>query len=620
MEDKQLQIHGNAAQMQAIRHRDGPAMVLAGPGSGKTFVIVQRIRTLIEQYQIPPSEILTITFTRQAAIEMRQRFLKITEHRFPEAVFGTFHSVFYQILTRSHPEKQLTLIDEREKSKIAGMILKDLIPKDRSMVLSGDLVSQVLFALSRLKGNGGSAEEIAASLQEPELFPAFCREYERMLKELNRLDFDDIITECGRLFREEPEVLAQWRQRFRYFLIDEYQDINAGQFDVMKLLAAPANHLFVVGDDDQSIYGFRGSSPAYMLDFDKHYPGAERILLSINYRCRQAVIDAASRVIGENKQRFPKEIRAGRPEPGEVSLRTYTDKAGEQDAILSEIRARQGDTTMAVIVRTNAHVAALAERLASEGIPFDAPGFETKRHNPYRESEVQDILAYLRASGKKPERPDLYRILNRPLRYLSREALRQDPVRLEEMTAYYRDRPGMRKEAEKLIRNLKMIGGMRPALAIRYLRTQMGYDRHVRESGEYRDPEAALKNLEHLMEEAKAYERTEAFLHHIEEETERRDARKEDRKKADHGAGVRILTMHSSKGLEFDTVWIPEINEGTLPSKKIHTPEAVEEERRLFYVAMTRARSTLILSCLLGDSNYAYVPSRFLRGLDPGRS
>ncbi|MBR5115509.1 MAG: ATP-dependent helicase, partial [Lachnospiraceae bacterium] len=356
MEDKQLNIHGNAAQMQAIRHRDGPAMVLAGPGSGKTFVIVQRIRTLIEQYRIPPSEILTITFTRQAAIEMRQRFLKITEHRFPEAVFGTFHSVFYQILTRSHPDKKLTLIDEREKQRIAEMILKDIAAKEHSPCLSDDLVSQYLFGLSRAKATGTDPEEIAQIFPEPDLFPLFFREYRRMLSELNRLDFDDIITDCGRLFAEEPDTLKTWRERFRYFLIDEYQDINAGQFEVMKQLAAPADNLFVVGDDDQSIYGFRGSSPAYMLDFDQHYPDAERILLSVNYRCRQSVIDAAMRVIGENRQRFVKEIRAGRPEPGEVRIMSCTDRNEEHAEILKYLKNRDPEETAAVIVRTNAHV------------------------------------------------------------------------------------------------------------------------------------------------------------------------------------------------------------------------------------------------------------------------
>ncbi|MCR5674419.1 MAG: ATP-dependent helicase [Lachnospiraceae bacterium] len=622
MADKKTGSCANASQKKAIAHRDGPAVVLAGPGSGKTFVITERILYLIEQHRISPSQILTITFTRQAAVQMRRRFLKKTDNRYPEVVFGTFHSVFYRMLRLSHEQGEASsvkIITEKEKRRILRLLLADAHATDPSIVPSTDLLEQILSEISRIKGSGDPGEWEKATKGdnghgEPPCgrhFPAIFAGYERMLRELDLMDFDDILVRCLRMLESEPETLALWRARFPYLLIDEYQDINRVQFRIVKFLSAPAHHLFVVGDDDQSIYGFRGSDPSFMLHFKDEFPDAQVFALDVNYRCRKAILDASLKVIGENTHRFHKVIRAGRTdEAGEVLDLTFQTKEEEQRAILAFLKERRDLNDTAVIVRTNAQAAVLTDLIRASGLAVCAPA---KADNFYETGEVADVLAYLRLAGTQPRQEDFYRVMNRPLRYLSRECVRSEHFAVEEALAYYRDRPAMLFKVRKLDRELKMLRGLRPSLAIRYIRSQIGYERYLAESREYGDHGVSMARLDRLQQEAEAFPQTALFLNAV---SDRQNAASEDQARERNGAeGVHILTMHAAKGLEFDAVWLPGINEGTIPARKSVLPMQIEEERRLFYVAMTRARRTLILSRLTGSDNYVCAPSRFLRPL-----
>ncbi|MCR5179593.1 MAG: ATP-dependent helicase [Lachnospiraceae bacterium] len=612
MEDKRCNSRGNAAQMRAITHGSGPCMVLAGPGSGKTFVIVERIKSLIEQKDVDPGGILTITFTRKAAAQMRQRFLRISEGRYPQAVFGTFHSIFYQILKLSETDQTKgipKLITEQQKSRIVFMLFEDVKKSAKDLNVTPDMIRECISEISRLKGQGFDEGAAGDRLAFAPVFPEIFAGYNRMLDELGLLDFDDMILRCLDILKRDEGVLKKWQDRFTHILIDEYQDINSTQSEAISLIALPQNNIFVVGDDDQSIYGFRGSRPDIMLGFAEKYEGAVTINLDVNYRSVQEIIDVSGAVICENRNRFEKRSRSGvgTAAAGQaVSLREYKRSKDELDAIAGELSRVSDISRAAVIVRTNA----LAEHIAGE---LNVRGIQTchtgSAKDPYAHREIEDILAYLRLCGKNPKLPDLIRVINRPFRYLPRDFAGNTFRSVDDIILWYRDRPSLKKNAEAFVRDIKMTGGMRPALAIRYIRTKIGYDRFVKASGEFRDADDAIARLDALMEDAGGYDSTPAFLKAI---TAKREMPVASRNSDRDNGGVQIMTMHASKGLEFDTVWLPGLNEGTIPSKKIESPAQIEEERRLLYVAMTRARSRLIMSYITGTESANYVPSRYL--------
>ena len=633
MEDKRCKSHGNAAQMRAITHGDGPAMVLAGPGSGKTFVIAERINALIEQKNIDPGGILTITFTRKAAAQMRQRFLRISEGRYPQVTFGTFHSIFYQILRLSETDQingTPKLITEQQKYKIISMLFEDAKKRDSSLNVTADLIRTCIAEIGRLKGQGLDENSVSDKLAFSPVFPQIFQGYNRMLGEFGLIDFDDMIIRCLELMKRDESVLKRWQERFTHILIDEYQDINSSQSEAVELIARPQNNIFVVGDDDQSIYGFRGSKPDIMLGFAENHPGAVTIYLDVNYRSVQEIIDVSEAVIGENKSRFEKHSRSGVKQDtavtadvgkdisvkqeGPVILRSFAGEKDELDA-MADFLSRQADISrLAVIVRTNA----LAEHIAGELIIRGIPAYHDGGiKDPYSHKEIEDILAYLRLCGKKPVRADLFRVMNRPFRYLSRECTRGSFLSVDDISTWYSGRPAMKKNADSFVRDLKILSGMRPALAIRYIRGKIGYDRFIETCGEYsiNDIDDALKRLDSLTEEARDHNSTAAFLRAIEQKRElfgSRSSSADSGGTSDRKPGVQIITMHASKGLEYDAVWLPGLNEGTIPSKKIVLPEQFEEERRLLYVAMTRARKKLVMSYITGSESGVYAPSRYL--------
>ena len=302
----------NPGQAKAIAHRDGPMLVLAGPGSGKTYTITQRIRCLIEEGGAEPESILVITFTRAAADEMKGRFLRLTEGKFYPVNFGTFHAVYYHILKSAYHYRSGNILSEQEKREL----LKTVILQTKGLpAMEDDEAEMLLNQISRYK-NDGCPEDISKSLGDtcalrPETFAAVYRAYSREAKERRKLDFDDMVLDCRELFLQYPHILSAWQKKFRYILVDEFQDINAMQYEVLRMLALPENNLFVVGDDDQSIYAFRGARPELMLGFEKDYPKAQRVELSVNYRSTPEILACAGKLICVNRSRFPKKKPRG---------------------------------------------------------------------------------------------------------------------------------------------------------------------------------------------------------------------------------------------------------------------------------------------------------------------
>ncbi len=602
-------------QLKAIRHKDGPMMVLAGPGSGKTTVITHRVKTLVEEYGIAPASILVITFTRAAAREMRERYEKLTGRPAGAITFGTFHSVFFTILRHAYNYDASCILRDDERDAI----MRELT--ERYEVETDDIpefISMVLQEISAVKGEMLDLDCYYAKSCSDELFKKLYRGYENALRQKNRIDFDDMLTMCYDLFVQRPDILALWQQKYRYILVDEFQDINHVQYEIVRMLAAPENNLFIVGDDDQSIYRYRGARPEIMLGFPKDYPDAVQAMLGINYRCTQPIVEAAGKLIAHNKARFPKEITSSRGAGRPVAAIAYEDPAKEARAITQDILDYKkmgydyGD--IAVLYRTNRQPRLLSERLMEYNIPFQ---IRDSIPNLYDHWIAQDILSYINAAAAiqktgRCARADAIRIANRPNRYISREAFADPQVSWARVKAYYRGKSWMMERIDTLESDLRMIASLSPAAAVNYIRKGVGYDEYLKEHAKERrlNPEDLIETADQVQEGASGYRTVEEWEVKRKEYTEK--LKEVDTQRRARPDGVVLMTMHSAKGLEFPIVYILDVNETITPYHKAVLEPDIEEERRMFYVAMTRAKDRLTICYVNNRYGKPQAPSRFI--------
>lgn len=597
---------GNPNQEQAIMHTAGAAQIFAGPGSGKTYVIVHRIRQLITGQGIDPSHILVITFTKAAALEMQERFFRLMEPERPPVRFGTFHAVFYHILKQSAQYRDYIIITESERRKLIRQIIH---MHKRFTCLQEEDMDSVIASLSAYKAASVIKPLPVQKIGEQDIL-FLAKEYASYLREFKQMDFDDILCHCHELLITQPDILARWQKQFAYILIDEFQDISPKQYEIVRLLAAPEDNLFIVGDDDQSIYGFRGASPDIMRDFMKDYPEAHRIFLDVNFRCNGQIVEAAGRVIKENHSRVEKQICAAHGEGTGLQLQIF-QSAAEQETRLTEELVRKKEQnlldTCAMICRTNYDCAMWAQTLRKKGIPFTMKEVPKSR---FRHFVVQDIMAYMALAQGELTRKHFLRIMNRPVRYLKREAAAQERISETSLMAYYRNTPILQERIRKLFHDLEFLHTKSPHLQVHYIRRVIGYDRYLTEKyGTEKARELIDIGIE-FQEFVKGFQTYAQIYDYISQYEE--TLRKVDTHET--AAGIRLMTMHASKGLEFDTVYIPDCQEGTIPSARSQTDEEIEEERRMFYVAMTRARQELYLMAYQGTSGKD-VPSRFIKCL-----
>ena len=345
----------NPIQKKAIESSSGAWQVLAGPGSGKTFVITRRIRNLIENCGVDPASILVITFTKAAAMEMQQRFYKLMENK-PPVNFGTFHAIFYHIIRHSGKYRNFTIIKETEKRKLLMQILK--LPK--SQIFQGDeRIDNLLRYISIIKNEGGNIDAcIQDTFPKDELLRIYT-EYNEFFAEFKKLDFDDMGLLCLRLFEENPDILREWQERYKYIMVDEFQDINPMQYNIVKKIAGERANIFIVGDDDQSIYGFRGARPDIMRQFMEDYKDATQLLLDVNYRCHEDVVRKSLSVINVNKNRYVKNISASHAEGEGVIIKEYPDQETEYEDIINGLTGTiESLDNIAIIYRTNHECAA----------------------------------------------------------------------------------------------------------------------------------------------------------------------------------------------------------------------------------------------------------------------
>lgn len=606
----------NHAQTEAVAHNKGPCMVLAGPGSGKTLTIAKRIEYLIMKHKVRPEEILVITFAKYAAWEMKNRTRSICGPSSYAVTFGTFHGIYYGILKWAYRLNQSNLLSDEEKYRI----LREILPgidwdQEPEADEEKDYLQELAIEIGNVKNNCMDIEEYEPVKYTTEKFRKLYRTYEETKKKYRKIDFEDMLIQCRDLFMKRPDILKKWQEKFQYILVDEFQDVNQAQYDVVRMLAAPQDNLFVVGDDDQSVYGFRGAKPGIMKEFMKDYPKARQILLDVNYRSSGYIVKGALRVIGNNKIRFEKKIEAFRKPDETVHVQEVKDPVQEAEYVLERIREYREKgvsyTEMAVLYRTNVDARAMSELMTEYQIPF-----VMKEHlnNIYEHFIALDMISYLRLSQGEYDRKYFLQIANRPNRYLTRESMKTGNVSYESLRRYYRDKDWMVDRIDQLEWDMKMICDKTPYAAIQYIRKRMGYDEFLKEYAAYRkiSSEDLFAVLEEIWQNSKGYGTIKEWFEHIESYGK---MLKEQNKKNGEKEGVNLMTMHAAKGLEFDTVFVIEANEGSCPYKKATADEEIEEERRLFYVAMTRAKRKLVISYVKEKNGKDLLPSRFVSEL-----
>lgn len=599
-------------QERAVHHEAGPLLCLAGPGSGKTTVITERTRFLIDEAGISPTEILVITFTKAAALEMKERFYRLLGGRRPPVTFGTFHSVFFWILRQAYGLNAGNILKEEQKYQI----LRELLTKyNLEIEDETDFLSGVAGEISLVKNDRIPLENYYARNCSEELFRKLYKGYQERLEAQRLLDFDDMLVMCYELLSQRGDILSGWRKRFRYILIDEFQDINQIQYDTVRLLAAPKNNLFIVGDDDQSIYRFRGARPEIMLNFQKDYPKAGMVLLSENYRSTENIIRAAGKVIAHNCSRYPKDIHGVRDKGFPIEIHGFVNQSQENRFVLEKIREYQQDgyrlEDMAVLFRTNTSAGPLVGTFMEYNLPFR---MRDSLPNIYEHWIARDVTAYIRLALGSRKRQDFLRIINRPKRYIGRDVLNDSEISFLALRREYLERDWMLDRVDKLESDLTVISRLKPYAAVNYIRHGVGYEGYLSEYAEYRriKAEELYEILNELQEAARGFDSFEAWFSHMEayKETLKNQARDQEQEDA-----VTLTTLHSSKGLEFSVVFIVDVNEDTIPHRKASLEVDLEEERRMFYVGMTRARERLHLYYAKERHGKEQEVSRFLNEL-----
>ncbi|RJU68508.1 DNA helicase PcrA [Coprococcus sp. AM27-12LB] len=631
----------NAEQREAVFHTEGPLLILAGAGSGKTRVLTHRIAYLIEEKGINPWNILAITFTNKAAGEMRERVDDIVGFGSESIWVSTFHSTCVRILRRHIDrlgyDNNFTIYDSDDQKTLMKDVCK-LLQIDTKTYRERTILS----AISSAKDEMVTPEEYELNaygdFSKKKIAEAY-KEYERQLKANNALDFDDLLVKTVQLFQTQPEILEYYQDRFRYIMVDEYQDTNTVQFKLISLLAAKYKNLCVVGDDDQSIYKFRGANIQNILSFEKEFEDTKVIKLEQNYRSTSTILDAANAVIKNNVGRKAKSLWTENGEGEKIQFRQFDTAYDEAEYIVGDIRERVDNGKAAycdhaVLCRTNAQSRLFEEKMITANIPYKIVGGV----NFYARKEIKDLLAYLKTIDNGKDDLAVRRIINVPKRGIGlttvnriTEAAQQRGISFYEALCSADLVPGLGRSISKLESFAAMIEYFRKEaehLSITELMeeilTETGYVEELKAEGE-EEAEARLQNIDEFLNKIAAYEESceeelptlSGFLEEV--------ALVADIDSLDEESDyVVLMTLHSAKGLEFPYVYLAGMEDGIFPSYMTITaddPTEIEEERRLCYVGITRAKKELAMTCarrrmIRGETQYNKM-SRFLKEVPP---
>ena len=626
----------NKEQKEAVLHTDGPLLILAGAGSGKTRVLTHRIAYLIDEIGVNPWNILAITFTNKAAGEMRDRVNKLVGFGAEQIWVSTFHSTCVRILRRHIDklgyENNFTIYDTDDQKTVMKEICKRL-NIDTKEIRERTLLNAISNAKNELIGPVEYELKSMGDFSRKKYVLVY-KEYQAVLRKNNALDFDDLIMKCVELFKSSSEILNNYQERFRYIMVDEYQDTNTAQFELVRLLADKYRNLCVVGDDDQSIYKFRGANIRNILDYEKFYPEAKVIRLEQNYRSTQSILDAANAVIKNNENRKDKTLWSSRESGSKIHFRQFDTAYDEAEYIADDICAkvrkggnRYGDC--AVLYRTNAQARLLEERMVAEGIPYDVVGGV----NFYARKEIKDVLAYMKTVDNGRDDVAVKRILNIPRRGIGSTTVQKvtDYAEMLDISFY----EGLKDADEIMTLNARTAGMIAPFVTliqtfrsklpeygitnlIRDILEKTKYEEYLKDQYE-EEAEDRINNIEELINKAVAYEESNdapnlsEFLEEIALVADIDNVEND-------GNQVLLLTLHSAKGLEFPVVYLSGMEDGLFPGYMAITsgdPTDIEEERRLAYVGITRAMDDLTLCYAKtrmqrGETQYNPI-SRFVR-------
>ena len=613
-------LKANISQERAVSTIYGPVIIVSCPGSGKTTTLVRRINRMAGA-GIDPRHILMVTFTRAAAADMEKRYRQLYGAA-PGAVFQTIHALCRNILLIEGVIGKDSLLNEKKSKEV----ITGLLEGRTEISGADDLAEAMLGEFGRYKESDIPLEEYEPDCCEKALFDEIANAYGDVKKAIGKVDFDDLLTDCRDLLRNDPQALSRWQKRFRYIQCDEYQDTSRIQKDILYMLAGDKANLCVVGDDDQSIYRFRGADNSIMMQFEEDFrdKGARKILMNTNYRSASKIVDMADACIKRNTMRFEKEFISERGREGidgRAVYRSYRTKAAEINAIVSAVRKKNEEgvpySEMAILFRTNRQAALPVQALSAEDIPYYSTENAATVYDGWM---FMDIKAYIELSMGINIRQNFLRVLNRPNRYLPAGQFREVPFEQEPMTdaiAFKKDdeRPWAYKKAKGSID--AWISTFGPGRITEETPTTelvsrlegkgtIRYDSYVRQVAKQRriDEDDLLGEFEDLKEDALSFATVGEWLSHAGKISEKvRQENAENRKKDRNG--VAVTTIHKAKGREWRVVFILGANDNAIPGRQAETREELEEERRILYVAMTRAKDELYIS-----SNAE--PSRFV--------
>ena len=594
-------------QIKAIEWYEGPLMVIGTPGSGKTTVIVNRVNNLIYEYDVRPENILVITFTKAAAVSMKERFLELSGLTSTNVRFGTFHSFFYWIIRTAYGDKlNLGVLDEQKKREVLRTILRKLGPETYD---NEETLVSVMNQLGIISCNMIDIENYYSRDMSGNDFVTTYRLYKEYKERNGLIDFDDMVTECYKLLKDRPDILERIRELYPFIMVDEYQDTNMIQYEILKMLAHPRDNIYVVGDDDQSIYGFRGARPDIMHKFTKEFRNASTLQLSNNFRCPKEIVELSSSIIADNKKRYGKSLKSVVSSKGQVTIDDMRTQTDEYNLILSRLQKafKKGvsPSDIAIIYRTNLGPRRLMYKLSSYNVPFNVRDAIPDITNHIY---VRPILSYIRYAMGDHSRKVFLDIMNKPVRYISRDMLTSEVVELEDLLRAAKGKDYLCDNIKRMISEIRTISKLSPFAAVNYIRRAVDYDGYLKKLAEDRNID--YDEISDMLDEFQSMiSDSDTFLQMFEMLETSRKPKEEKEEEVD---GIQLMTLHSAKGLEFSEVHILDAVEGSIPHKKSKSPDEIEEERRLFYVGITRSSNNLYIYVPREIGDRQVSPSRFL--------
>lgn len=583
-------------QRAAVEAVNGQVLVISCPGSGKTTVLIERLKYMLN-LGISSTTMLNITFTKAAAEEMEKRFLNDCNCKMR---FSTIHSLCFQILCKEFNFNFDNILKESEKWMFIGNKLLNKIPSGEMEEMIKLLISEV----SYVKNKGINPKLYQPLNCKADLFYEVFATYEEYKADMKKMDFDDMLILCYQCLTQYPEILQKYQDIYQYISVDEFQDVNSIQAEICYMLAGKNGNLFVVGDDDQSIYKFRAADSSIMLSFPKKFPNCKTIYMGTNYRSGKAIVNIAGKLIKNNRIRFQKDFRSYKQEDGNIFIAKYEDSNLQAKNIVSTIMDLNKNKKllyedMAILYRTNSLSIPFIAQLIKLNIPFYTSEIPKSHHDFIYE----DIMSYYRLSQNQQKIGDIQKILNHPSRYLKSEYFKNCNFNMQELlTAAGKATPNSDKAKDAIIEMMYDIKQLhkitKPKDFINYLSNNMNYRQWLIQFSEFmgKTPDENLAIFGTLLEEASEFDNMNDWILYVKHYELKLKELKKNKKKN----GICLSTFHSAKGLEWNTVFVANVNEGITPFVKAETPADLEEERRMFYVAITRAKMQLFLTYIEG--------------------